>query len=133
MNVGNSPVTGVYVGSTPVTAVYVGAQKIWPTTEVHEVSVSGLAGVNTAHPLVAVTVPAGQTWSVRVQGTMQSSFYTHDPQIRIGSSTSSRYSHGATVDYSGTITATNSTIALVTAEGPVFGSAGFTGTVTIEK
>ena len=31
MNVGNLPVTAVYVGSTPVTAVYVGAEKVWPT------------------------------------------------------------------------------------------------------
>ena len=31
LNVGNYPVTAVYVGSTPVKAVYVGAEKIWPT------------------------------------------------------------------------------------------------------
>lgn len=116
--------------------VWVGAEKIWPTVEVHEVSVSGLSGQGTAHPLVSVSVPAGETWSVRVQGTMQTNFPSNpgvNPQIRIGSSTSSGYANNAAVDYSGTITAANSTIALVTRNQVWAGTAGFTGTVTIEK
>ena len=116
--------------------VYVGAEKIWPTAEVHNVSLGNKSG-NAAHSLVTVTVPAGQTWSVRVQGTMQSSVqgygYNLDPQIRIGSSTSTGYKNNAAVDYSGTISASNSTIALVTRHDAWMGTAGFTGTVTIEK
>ena len=38
LNVGNLPVRQVYVGSTPVTAVYVGAEKIWPTTDVVQIT-----------------------------------------------------------------------------------------------
>lgn len=133
--VGGTPVKSVYVGSTPVTAVYVGSQKVWPTIEVYEVTLTNRSGEGTAHPLVTVSVPAGQTWSVRVQGTMQSTFGQHfgGLQIRIGSSTSSSYGNNASVDYSGTITSANSTIALVTPADSWAGSAGFTGTVTIEK
>ena len=38
LNVGDAPVTAVYVGSTPVTAVYVGAEKVWPTIEVVQIT-----------------------------------------------------------------------------------------------
>lgn len=115
--------------------VYVGAEKIWPTTEVHEVSLTNVQGTNTAHSLASVTVPAGKTWSVRIQGTITKAprSSTGQPVFRIGASTSGRYGNGATVNYSGTITAANSTIAMVTAGTFSLGQASFTGTVTIEK
>ena len=132
LNVGNSPVKAVYVGSTPVTAVYVGAQKIWPTSEVHEVTLTNATGMGTVHPLVSVTVPAGETWQVRIQGTITkaSNFTYSQPLFRIGVTNSGKYGQGAAVDFSGTVTAANSAIAFVTND--VLGS-GFTGTVTIEK
>ena len=130
--VGNLPVTAVYVGSTPVTAVYVGAEKIWPTIEVHEVALTGVTGYHTAHPLLTVTVPAGETWSVRIQGTVTKSeaSTSSQPFFRIGVTDSGAYRQGAVVDFSGTVTAANSTIAMVT---NAFTGASFSGTVTIEK
>ena len=132
MNVGNLPVKQVYVGSTPVTAVYVGAEKVWPTSEVHEVSLTNVLGSGTIHPLLTVTVPAGGTWSVRIQGTVTkaSTAAVYQPHFRIGVTNSGKYGSGAAVDFSGTVTAANSTIALVTNSSV---AASFTGTVTIEK
>lgn len=123
----------VYVGSTPVTAVYVGAEKIWPTSEVHEVTLTNVTGPGAVHPLLTVTVPAGETWSVRIQGTMTKATVGSfgRPIFRIGVTDSGTYRKGAAVDFSGTVTAANSAIALVT-QDPVRPSS-FTGTVTIEK
>ena len=59
LTVGGTPVKAVHVGSTPVTAVYVGAEKVWPTSEVYEVSLTDVRGNDTIHPLLTVTVPAG--------------------------------------------------------------------------
>lgn len=123
----------VGVGGSAVTPsrVMVGtgseAVKIWPLVEVHEVSVSGTG----TRPLVTVTVPAGETWTVRVQGTVTQAagWSSGQPTVRIGSRTSGRYSQGAAVDFSGTITSSNATIALA---GSTFTFA-FVGTVTIEK
>ena len=128
--VGNVPVKQVYVGSTPVTAVYVGAEKIWPTTEVYEVSLTNV--MDGSHPLVSVTLPAGETWDVRIQGTVTKATAgsAYSPHFRIGVTDSGTYGPAAAVDFSGTVTAANSTIALVTDN--VWGTS-FTGTVTIEK
>ena len=132
LNVGNLPVKQVYVGSTPVTAVYVGAEKVWPTSEVHEVTLTNVTGMGTAHPLVSVTVPAGETWQVRIQGTVTKATAgaSNSPLFRIGVTDSGKYGPGAAVDFSGTVAAANSTIALVSYD---FLGTSFTGTVTIEK
>lgn len=132
LHVGNVPVKQVYVGSTPVASVYVGAEKVWPTSEVYEVSLTDVRGSNTVHPLVSVTVPAGETWSVRIQGTMTKAptNTSSQPYFRIGVTDSEKYGQDAAVDFSGTVTAPNSTIAIVTS---TLSGSGFTGTVTIEK
>lgn len=135
LHVGNMPVKQVYVGSTPVTAVYVGAEKVWPTSEVHEVSLTDVLGTDTLHPLLTVTVPAGETWSVRIQGTMTKagSAEFRQPEVRIGDATFGPYARGAAVDCSGTVTSANTTIAIFTRAGTSNNAASFVGTVTIEK
>lgn len=132
LTVGGTPVKSVYVGSTPVTAVYVGSEKIWPTIEVHEVSLTDVVGSGTIHRLLTVTVPAGETWSVRIQGTVTEAhnIASWQPRFRIGTTDSGTYGKGAAVDFSGTVTAANSTIALV---ANAYTGTSFTGTVTIEK
>ena len=107
----------------------------WPTAEVHEVSLTDVQGNGTVHPLVSVTVPAGETWSVRIQGTVTKSGnlpFTH-PTFRIGSTDSGAYGQGSAVDFSGTVTAANSSIGMVTKSGSASSVASFVGTVTIEK
>ena len=124
----------VGVGGSAVTPsrVMVGtgseAVKIWPLVEVHEVSVSG---TGTRH-LVTVTVPAGETWAVTIQGTVTKAGAagSAQPTFRIGSSVSGRYAQGAAVNLTGTVTSSASTIAM---EAAAFASAAFVGTVTIEK
>ena len=126
----------VYVGSTPVREVYVGAKKVWPTSEVYEVSLTDVTGRNVVYPLLTVTVPAGETWSVRIQGTMTKApaNASYRPQVRIGGAVFGRYAAGETVDVSGTVTSANATIAIVTgAAGSNFNLVSFVGTVTIEK
>ena len=135
LHVGNMPVKQVYVGSTPVTEVYVGAKKVWPTSEVHEVSLTDVYGNNTVHPLLTVTVPVGETWSVRIQGTMTktSSAEFRQPEVRIGDATFGPYAEGGTVDVSSTVTSADTTIAIVTNADKVSFAVSFVGTVTIEK
>lgn len=134
LNVGNAPVKQVYVGSTPVTAVYVGAEKVWPTIDVHEVSLTDVSGRGVIHPLLTVTVPAGETWDVRIQGTMTQagSNSSSQPQVRIGSMIFGPYGQGEAVDCSGTVTSADNTIAIITNTG-TSNRASFSGTVTIEK
>jgi|LSQX01.1.fsa_nt_gb hypothetical protein len=116
----------LYVGGSPPV-------KIWPTTEVHEVTLTDVLGFNTVHPLLIVTVPAGETWQVRIQGTMTKAggVSSIQPLFRIGVTDSGTYAQGAAVDFSGTVTAASSTIALVSNDA--FTGSSFTGTVTIEK
>lgn len=123
----------VYVGSTPVTAVYVGAEKIWPSEEVYQVSLTDVDGSGTVHPLVSVTVPAGQVWDVQIEGTVTkaSSSTISQPNFRIGSSSSERFGAGAAVDFSGTVSSTDATIAMVT--NKTITDTSFIGTVTIRK
>ena len=118
-----------------MTAVYVGAKKVWPTSEVHEVSLTDVYGNGTVHPLLSVTVPAGETWSVRIQGTMTKASNTssNQPLANIGGAIFGPYARGGTVDVSGTVTSADTTIAIVTQAGASFNSASFVGTVTIEK
>lgn len=135
LHVGNMPVKEVYVGSTPVTAVYVGAEKVWPTSEVYEVSLTDVMGFGTFHPLLTVAVPAGETWTVTVQGTISTPIdrTTRQPQIVIGSATSGYYGDGAAVNVTGTVTSGSRNIGVMTnGSGPLF-QTSFTGTVTIEK
>ena len=129
------PVKEVYVGSTPVASVYVGAEKVWPTSEVHEVSLTDVVGSGTIHPLLTVTVPAGETWSVRIQGavTKASSAEFRQPEVRIGDATFGPYGHGEEVDCSGTVTSADTTIAIVTNADKGSFAVSFVGTVTIEK
>lgn len=133
LNVGSLPVKQVYVGLTPVEAVYVGGKKIWPTIEVHHVNIMEEIRTGVAFPLVRVSVPAGQTWKVRIRGTVTEAtpLKTSWPTFRIGSTESKPYKKGSDVDFSGTITGDNSTIAMVSSSN--VGSKGFAGTVTIEK
>lgn len=135
LNIGNMPVKQVYVGSTPVTAVYVGAEKVWPTSEVHEVTLTDVVGSGTVHPLLTVTVPAGETWSVRIQGTITKAGSTPSsrPMVSIGGAIFGPYAAGGAVDVSGTVTSADTTIAIVTQAGASFNSVSFVGTVTIEK
>ena len=135
LNIGNLPVRQVYVGSTPVASVYVGAKKVWPTSEVHEVSLTDVYGSGTVHPLLTVTVPAGGTWSVRIQGTVtkSSSAEFRQPEVRIGDATFGPYGTGEAVDCSGTVTSADTTIAIVTNADKSSFAASFVGTVTIEK
>ena len=135
LHVGNMPVKQVYVGSTPVTSVYVGAKKVWPTSEVHEVTLTDVKGSGTIHPLLTVTVPSGETWSVRIQGTVTkaSSAEFRQPKVRIGDATFGPYGAGEAVDCSGTVTSADTTIAIVTNADKDSFAASFVGTVTIEK
>lgn len=116
--------------------VYVGAEKIWPTEEVYQVTLTDRAGQGTVHPLVSVTVPAGEVWDVQIQGTVTKSpgFDLYNPAFRIGSSTSARFGTNAAINFSGTVSSANATIAMVT-NAPAYGpsQASFTGTVTIRK
>ena len=70
---------------------------------------------------------------MRIQGTVTKAAYSSSDQpfFRIGTANSGRYGQGAAVDFSGTVTAANSTIAMVANHPLAFTS--FTGTVTIEK
>ena len=107
----------------------------WPTAEVHEVTLTDVTDGNKVHPLVTVTVPAGEAWSVRIQGTVTkaadlSSSY---PFFRIGATDSGTYGPGASVDVSGTVTSADTTIAMVTRGYGPANAASFVGTVTIEK
>ena len=99
--------------------------------DVYEVSQSRAWGDGRVYTLVTLTVPAGETWQVRIQGTVTetSSTSTYWPNFRIGTADSGRYGQNAAVDFSGTITAANSTIAMVTNSGT---NSSFVGTVTIE-
>ena len=135
LNVGNMPVKQVYVGSTPVTAVYVGAQKVWPTSEVYEVSLTDVQGRYAVHPLLTVTVPVGETWSVRIQGTVtKAGSGSHRlPDVRIGYTTFGPYGQGEEVDCSGTVTSADTTIAIVTRATGSSKVVSFVGTITIEK
>lgn len=134
LNVGNLPVKQVYVGSTPVTAVYVGVKKVWPTFEVHEVSLTGVSGTDVAHALTTLAIPEGQTWQVRIQGriTVASDSAISQPFFRIGAVDGAKRGIGA-VDVSGTVTSTAPSVALVTTSASSRHIVTFTGTVTIEK
>lgn len=114
--------------------VWVGDEKIWPTEEVYQVTLTDVSGEGTVHPLVSVTVPAGQVWDVQIQGTVTKApgFDMYNPSFRIGSATSARMPQGATVNFPGTVSSSNATIAMVT-NMTLFSPASFTGTVTIRK
>lgn len=106
-----------------------------PAIEVHEVSLTDVRGSGAIHPLLTVTVPAGETWSVRIQGTMTKAggVQSSQPEVRIGGTTFGPYGRGEAVDCSGTVTSANTTIAIITRSGTSSNSASFVGTVTIEK
>ena len=105
-----------------------------PPEEVHQVSLTDVSGEGTVHPLVSVTVPAGEVWDVEIQGTVTKApgYDPYNPAFRIGSSTSARMPQGATVNFPGTVSSSNATIAMVT-NMTLFSPASFTGTVTIRK
>jgi hypothetical protein len=131
--IGGPGISSMFVGSSAVTAVYLGAEKIWPSEEVYQVSLTSVSGNGTVHPLVSVTVPAGQVWDVQIQGTVTAapSGGSARPKFRIGSSTSGSFGAGASVNFSGTVSSTNATIAMVT--NILYVGSSFTGTVTIRK
>lgn len=137
LHVGNMPVKEVYVGSTPVREVYVGAQKVWPTSEVYEISMTGLMGTGTYHSLLDVAVPAGETWTVTVQGTISipTDRRSRQPQIIIGSESFGPFGKVAEVNVTGAVTSASQRIGVQTnAEGYASSwGTDFTGTVTIEK
>ena len=101
-------------------------------TQVHQATLTDVDGMGTAYPLVSVTVPAGQVWDVQIQGTVTatSSITSNQPVFRIGSSTSAKFGPGASVNFSGTVSSTNATIAMVTND---YSDSSFTGTVTIRR
>lgn len=109
--------------------------KLWPTSEVHEVSFSGEYGRGKLVPLVSVTIPAGEVWAVRVQGqfTRTTGWANQKPQIRIGPAASRQYDQGEVVDFSGTVSSSDSTIAAIINRNNLADPTDFTGTVTIEK
>lgn len=137
LHVGNMPVRQVYVGSTPVREVYVGAKKVWPTSEVYEVSLTAAMGSDTYHSLLDVTVPAGETWTVTVQGTISipTDRENRQPRIIIGSESFGPFGMSAEVNVTGTVTSGSQRIGIRTyASGyPSTWGTNFTGTVTIEK
>ena len=137
LHVGNMQVKEVCVGSTPVKEVYVGAQKVWPTSEVYKISVEGLLGTNTYHSLLDVTVPAGETWTVTVQGTISipTDRENRQPQIVIGSKSFGPFGPTVEVNVTGTVTPGSQRIGIRTYASGFASSWGtdFTGTVTIEK
>ena len=117
----------LWVGGSP-------PEKIWPTSEVHEVSLTGVVGSNVAHPLTTLTIPEGQTWQVRIQGqiTEASSSTAYFPFFRIGAVDGQAQGVGP-VDVSGTVTSANPSVSLVTVNTGSRTAVSFTGTVTIEK
>lgn len=119
----------LYLGDQPILTY-----EVPPSEEVYQVSLTQVVGLNTNHSLVSVTVPAGETWNVRVQGTHDRSGAgsTRWPQFVIGSTVSNQL-QGPNIDLSGTITAGNSTIALRTKGTATTYRTNFTGTVTISK
>src|SRR5699024_9982809 len=127
----------VYVGSTPVKEVYVGAQKVWPTSEVYEISKTELLGTGVYHSMLDVTVPAGETWTDTVQGTISIPTNTDNrqPKIIIGSKAFGRFVPTVEVNVTGTVTSKSQRIAIWTNASGFASSWGtdFTGTVTIEK
>lgn len=118
----------LYLGDQPVLTY-----EVLPSEEVHQVSLTNVRGSGTVHPLVSVTVPAGEVWDVQIEGTVTkaSTVSSAWPQFRIGSSTSAKFGTGASVNFSGTVSSTNATIAMVTNTN--FEDSSFTGTVTIRK
>lgn len=101
--------------------------------EVYQVSLTDVRGSGTVHPLVSVTVPAGEVWNVQIAGTVTKAPSTTSarPQLRIGSSTSGAFATDARANFSGTVSSTNATIAMATRSGTGYSS--FTGTVIIRK
>ena len=137
LHVGNMQVKEVYVGSTPVKEMYVGAQKVWPTSEVYEISMTELTGTGEYHSMLDVTVPAGETWTVTVQGTISipTSRENRQPKIVIGSKSFGPFGPTVEVNVTGTVTSKSQRIAIWTNAAGFASSWGtdFTGTVTIEK
>lgn len=137
LHVGNMQVKEVYVGSTPVKEVYVGAQKVWPTSEVYEISMVDIMGTNTYHTMLDVTVPAGETWTVTVQGTISipTTRENRQPQVVIGSESFGPFGPTVEVSVTGTVTSDSPRIGIRTYASGFASSWGttFIGTVTIEK
>ena len=100
----------------------------------YEVSLTDVRGSGTIHPLVPVTVPAGETWNVRIQGTITkaTSISGRQPEVKIGGETFGPFWQGDTVDCSGTVTSANNTIAIHTVVNSSGSQVSFVGTVTIE-
>lgn len=101
-----------------------------PADGVYEVTLTG-SGSNTAHPLVSAIPRPGETWNVRIQGTVTNAGYNESqhPRFRIGTVHTGTYAPGESVDFSGTITAANNAIAMLS---DAWVSMSFTGTVTIQ-
>ena len=98
----------------------------------YEVSLDRVQGNGTVHSLLPSAVLVEGTWKVRIQGTITQSG-SDAPHFRIGGDLSGTYSEGATVDFAGTVTTADRTIAMVTHRNDSRGRASFSGTVTIEK
>src|SRR5699024_12608536 len=87
--------------------------------------------------MLDVTVPAGETWTVTVQGTISISTNrdNRQPKIVIGSKAFGPFGPPVEVNVTGTVTSKSQSIAIWTNASGFASSWGtdFTGTVTIEK
>lgn len=94
-------------------------------------TLTSVSGNGTAHPLVPINVPAGETWAVSVQGTLTSTNYLGAaPSVRIGGQSN-------TVTFGSPTTSVNRTGTVSSGQGVALVSAGtarydFVGTVTID-
>ena len=118
-----------------VQEIYLGANLVWKNgPEIIEITQSGLSGSGVVHPLATLTVPPGRVWTVRVQGvfTSSSAWYPpigYIPTIRVGGATSSGWEEGVQVDFTGTITSSDPTVAVVS--NHYSRAVVFTGTIEI--
>lgn len=105
-----------------------------PPDGVHQVSVTDARGSNVIWPLVSAIPRAGETWNVRIQGTITkaTSISGRQPEVKIGGETFGPFWQGDTVDCSGTVTSANNTIAIHTVVNSSGSQVSFVGTVTIE-
>lgn len=106
-----------------------------PDQEVRQVAVTGALGNGTVHSLTNINVPAGQTWEVAIQGTVTNGTTgtNNAPRFNIGGVISDRFPQGSAINLTGTITANDPTVGVVTSSTASNTAVDFSGTVTITK
>ena len=103
------------------------------TIEVHEVSRSGMIGLNTFHSLITLSPPPGEVWQVEVEGNFSGDIRGNYPShLRVGSGQSEGFLAGP-VAYSGDVTSADSRVGVVTTTAYAPRATTFVGTVTVTK